>query len=305
MDISVSIVIPTKDRPEGVRKAVASVLAALPADGEVIIIDDNSTPPASEALSDMKDPRIKVHINPGPNGPSPARNLGLRMAQGPIVMFLDDDDLLVDNYCKRVLARLPTLPDTCGFGFSTALHLEPDGTTSVHKSISPEGVLGREVALKYRLAGLGMGFWIKRDLFLAVGGLDPNIAVNEDTEVSIRLAAYGAECYCDQTPGVILIHDNVRDEADKSSITKASSALGRARGFEYILTKHAKFLQDHNKFRFKLFSRVLKYRCRAGHGTEWIKFCANQRPKYEAFLFATLGSVWLMAAIAIKRASRS
>ena len=36
-------------------------------------------------------------------------------------MFLDDDDLLVEDYCLRVMNRIQSLPDGCTFGFSASL----------------------------------------------------------------------------------------------------------------------------------------------------------------------------------------
>lgn len=52
MSPRVSFIIPTKNRPEGIRRAVASVLAAMPEDGEVIVVDDASDPPAMLALNE-------------------------------------------------------------------------------------------------------------------------------------------------------------------------------------------------------------------------------------------------------------
>lgn len=293
MSPSVSFVVPTKNRPEGVRKAVLSVLAALPKDGELIVVDDASAPPAAEALAGVEDHRLKLYVNPGPHGPSAARNFGVQKALGPILMFLDDDDLLVRDYCERVINRLPNLPENCTFGFSASYHMELCGNQTEVPSISPEGVLGDETPLKYRQAGLGMGFWITRSAFNAVGGLDEKINVNEDTEFSIRLAASGHRCYCDQTPGVVLIHDPVRSVSDQSSITKSIGACARFRGFEYILTKHQNYLRDHVTFRRKMFTRVIKYRARAGDSSGWFSFCTEHRPLSDVALYLIPGVLWL------------
>jgi hypothetical protein len=96
-------------------------------------------------------------------------------------MFLDDDDLSVEDYCLRVINPIQSLPDDCTFGFSTSYHLELDGSWTEVPSKSPAGVLGHETSLKYRQAGLGNDCWITRTAFDAVGGLDEGIDVNEDT----------------------------------------------------------------------------------------------------------------------------
>lgn len=300
---TISVVIPTKNRPAGVRKAVASVLESLPEDGELVVVDDASDPPANETLSDNADPRLKIIANPGPNGPSAARNFGVAHSSGDIIMFLDDDDLLVEDYCSRILRLVELLPEDCKFGFSAAFHLEADGSRTLHKSKSPEGVLGPETELNRRLAGLGMGFWITADAFKVSGGLDPNIAVNEDTEFSIRLAACGFRCHCDQTPGVVLIHDPVRSDLDQGSITKTADARTRYQGFEYILGKHKKFLCEHTRIRRKFFGRVAKYRVRAGEAKGWLSFCRKHRPMTEAVVLGAIGSLWLGVGLVVKRVS--
>lgn len=304
MDTSVSFVIPTKNRPEGVRKAVESVLNGLPSDGEIIVVDDGSEKPARDVLSDIQDPRLKCLENPGPHGPSAARNYGVSHSQAEVIMFLDDDDLIVEGYCHRVLKRLPELPADCTFGFSASYHLEPNGTQTLVHSHSPEGILGDETLLKYRQAGLGMGCWITRQAFDEIGGLDQDIDVNEDTEFSIRLAAAGYRCYCDQTPGVVLIHDPVRDTSDQSSITKATSAQKRYLGFQYILTKHRAYLKKHKAFRRKMYSRVLKYRCRAGEVRGWLRFSIGHRPLSDVALIFPLGLIWLGASVILKNNGR-
>lgn len=293
MSPSVSVVIPTKNRPDGLSRAVASVLSALPEDGEVIVVDDGSDQPATCTLREFSDSRMSVYVNPGPHGPSAARNFGVRRTRAPLLMFLDDDDSLVKDYCGRVIKRINTLPDDCAFGFSSAYHLEPNGSWTEVPSISPEGVLGEETLLKYRQAGLGMGFWITRAAFDAVGGLDESMDVNEDTEFSVRLAALGHRCYCDQTPGVVLTHDGVRSAIDQPSITKGAGARARFHGFEYILVKHRKFLKGHPAFRRKMFSRAIKYRVREGCAAGWFGFCAQHRPLRDVVLYIVPGALWL------------
>lgn len=301
MSPRVSFIIPTKNRPEGIRRAVASVLAAMPEDGEVIVVDDASDPPAMLALREVTDPRMTLYVNPGPHGPSAARNFGVRQTQASLLMFLDDDDLLVEDYCLRVINRIKSLPDDCAFGFSASYHLELDGSWTEVPSKSPAGVLGNETPLKYRQAGLGKGCWITRTAFDAVGGLDEGIDVNEDTEFSVRLAASGHRCYCDQTPGVILIGDPVRSASDQSSITKAAGARARFLGFEYILLKHQDFLKGHRTFRQKMFARAVKYRMRAGSMAGWFRFCTQHQPVSDVFIYIVPGTLLLCLSKLISR----
>lgn len=292
-----TVIIPTKDRPESLIDAVRSALNALPDEGEVIVVDDKSLTPATEILSELMDQRVRIIVNTGPNGPSQARNLGVRHAVGRIVFFLDDDDKLMPDYCTRVLSALDSLPSDCTYGHCAPFHMENDGPPTYHGRGQATGVYGKESGLDSRLGGLGMGFWIHRDCLNKAGGIDTNLRVNEDTELCIRLASLGYSSFYDSAPGIILRYDDTRNPGDAPSITKSSHALERARGFEYILSRHSEYLQNHHKFRRTFLSRVIKYRSRAQTTLGYVNFSKNIRPMRDSLLMLTIANMFLRVSI--------
>jgi glycosyltransferase involved in cell wall biosynthesis len=103
-----TIVIPTRNRPELVERAVASALAQTVPDIQVVVVDDGSTEPVRLA----PDPRLLVLRHPWARGVSAARNSGLRAAAGAWVTFTDDDDELAPDMIQTSLeaaeaSRLP------------------------------------------------------------------------------------------------------------------------------------------------------------------------------------------------------
>jgi glycosyltransferase involved in cell wall biosynthesis len=89
----VSVVIPTRDRNDGVQRAVASVLRQTLTDIEIIVVDDGSVDPAREVLGAViSDARLIFHRNESATGPSSARNAGTALARGSFVAYLDSDD---------------------------------------------------------------------------------------------------------------------------------------------------------------------------------------------------------------------
>jgi len=88
----VSVVIPTRFRPELVTRAVRSVLAQTVDTIEVIVVIDGPDEPTAAALAALGDDRIRVETLPEPGGAPNARNVGARAAQGAWVAYLDDDD---------------------------------------------------------------------------------------------------------------------------------------------------------------------------------------------------------------------
>jgi glycosyltransferase involved in cell wall biosynthesis len=87
----VSVVIPTRDRPDALLAALRSVGAQTYRHIEIVVVDDGSTPPARppENLGDR--PISLVRLDPSV-GPGEARNRGLERCAGTFVAFLDDDD---------------------------------------------------------------------------------------------------------------------------------------------------------------------------------------------------------------------
>jgi glycosyltransferase involved in cell wall biosynthesis len=90
--MSVSVVIPTRDRPAALA-ACLRALAAQEGAGEldVVIVDDGSRDRAAvaEAVAGAR-PSHRLLRSPG-RGPATARNLGARATQADVVCFLDDD----------------------------------------------------------------------------------------------------------------------------------------------------------------------------------------------------------------------
>jgi len=88
----VSVVIPTRSRPELVTRAVRSALAQTVDDIEVIVVIDGPDETTRTTLAGITDARLRV-VALGQQGGAPnARNVGVREARAPWTALLDDDD---------------------------------------------------------------------------------------------------------------------------------------------------------------------------------------------------------------------
>ncbi len=91
---TVSVVIPTRNRPAMVVAAVRSALAQTHPPHEVIVVIDGPDEAGTEpALHGLHEARVRVLALPGNVGGGGARNLGVQAATGEWIAFLDDDDL--------------------------------------------------------------------------------------------------------------------------------------------------------------------------------------------------------------------
>ncbi len=90
-----SVIIPTYNRLPFLREAVESVLKQTYQDFELIVVDDGSTD--STAIYARENAAHLKYIFQKNQGPSAARNRGIKAAQGEFITFLDSDDLWQKN----------------------------------------------------------------------------------------------------------------------------------------------------------------------------------------------------------------
>jgi glycosyltransferase involved in cell wall biosynthesis len=100
----VSAVIPTRNRPELVCRAVRSVLLQTVREIECIVVIDGPDAPTLHALSEIGDSRLRVLALEENVGGCEARNLGARSARGEWVALLDDDDEWLPCRLEKQLA---------------------------------------------------------------------------------------------------------------------------------------------------------------------------------------------------------
>jgi len=109
---SVSVVIPTNNRPALLKEAVRSVMVQTFSASEIIIIDNSSKARGQEQIKDLRrlSNRISAYRFPSNRGVSAARNFGLEKAKGDYILFLDDDDLLHPQMLESSLALFEQNP---------------------------------------------------------------------------------------------------------------------------------------------------------------------------------------------------
>jgi len=105
----VSVIIPTYNRADLVRQAVASVKAQTFRDFEIVVADDGSTDGTYEALA--AGPEFRVLRHSRRQGVAAARNTGIAAARGEWLAFLDSDDLWLPDKLARQLSCLEGRPE--------------------------------------------------------------------------------------------------------------------------------------------------------------------------------------------------
>ena len=108
----VSVIIPTKDRPDLLGEAILSACQQTLAPREVIVVDDASDPPVQEeALRRQFGPTVRLLRSPVSRGLAFVRNWGVEQALSSHVIHLDDDDCLAPDTIAQCVALLQREPD--------------------------------------------------------------------------------------------------------------------------------------------------------------------------------------------------
>lgn len=154
-----TFVITCYDLPADIlRECVTAIfsLAFQPGEREVIVIDDGSKLPAIADIDDVKDQII--YLRQPNSGLASARNMGIRVATGRYIQFVDGDDYLLRvpyEHCLD-LVRYHN-PDMVLFDFSTR--------SSVVTPYSYEGPMsGSEYMQGHNLHGTACGYIFSREL---------------------------------------------------------------------------------------------------------------------------------------------
>lgn len=103
----VTVVIPTRNRPDLVLRAVGSALDQTHTAVEVIVVIDGPDPATVDRLSTLSDPRLTVLALESNIGAAKARNLAVQRGTGRWVAFLDDDDHWLPEKLEQQLAAVP------------------------------------------------------------------------------------------------------------------------------------------------------------------------------------------------------
>ena len=121
----VSAVVPTRGRPELVRRAVASALAQTWGNLEVVVVVDGQDDLTAKALAAIDDKRLYVVPLRQSVGGAEARNVGARQARGAWIALLDDDDEWLPEKIEAQMAAVAGLGSRNVLAASLYLHRAP------------------------------------------------------------------------------------------------------------------------------------------------------------------------------------
>jgi glycosyltransferase involved in cell wall biosynthesis len=191
----ISVLIATHDRPQELRRAIASVFAQTLLPVELVVVDDGSTPPVSlDGLAVPEGLALRLIRNARPAGPARARNIGIAAARGAWIAFLDDDDEFKPDKIAAVAGALERMEDGADLLYHPAeIVMVNEGVRyrSRPQAAVDAPAMYRALLVRNVVGGTPMVVARTRSL-LACGGFDESLGALEDYELWLRLARHGA-----------------------------------------------------------------------------------------------------------------
>jgi len=109
MSLLASLIIPTCNRPDDLRRCLGALVPQIPKDGTVDIhIGDDSVSDVTRKLVEKEFPQAKVHSGPR-QGPGANRNRAASLASGDWLIFLDDDTIPRPDFLATYLTAIKSL----------------------------------------------------------------------------------------------------------------------------------------------------------------------------------------------------
>jgi len=184
----ISVIIPSYNRPDRTQRAIDSVAAQTYAHIELIVVDDNSTPPLAESLSLPNDCHGAELLTHDENqGASVARNTGINAASGSYLAFLDSDD----EWKPEKLARQMDLVEGTDsvVSYTGIERRSADGDLIIRSRATLSGDLSERL-LRGNPIGTFSSVVVPTGLVDTAGRLDPQLTHYEDWEWYLRLSEH-------------------------------------------------------------------------------------------------------------------
>ena len=179
----ISIIMPTYNRKNIIQNSINSVLNQSYPYFELIIIDDGSTDGTDNLLNSVEDDRVKIFRNDINKGCSYSRNVGLKHANGDIIMYLDSDNEWDSEYIKTMVGAFIELPDADALYSGQFLYRTFDSKPYAIRF----GSYNKPLLHNHNYIDLNC-FCHKKHVLNEIGGFDESISVLIDWDLILKIS---------------------------------------------------------------------------------------------------------------------
>lgn len=221
----VSAIICTRNRPDSIRQAVASVLANDYPSFELTVIDQSTTDATEVAIHDLleADARLR-YVHSDEPGLSRAYNNGIGRTNGEIIAFTDDDCIVPTDWIQKIAAAFESESDgELLYGQVVPAYQDAESGLTPSLPITEPTRLSRKDG--FRVFGMGANFAARRRLFTRVGPFDEILGgggpLRSSQDFDLAYRAYRGGGVILLRPEVTLRHDGRREAKDWPALLTA------------------------------------------------------------------------------------
>lgn len=193
---AISIVIPTFNRPQLLKRLLLSIEAQTYRNFEVIVIDDG-TPLPNENMAIIQSfncrlPQLHYHRMSASKGAPHCRNYGIKKARHPFIALVDDDDTWKENKLERQLEAMNKASAKVGLIYTWTEVLNEKDELLYKMTPSHEGKAISSILNECFIPSPSVFF--RKSALDSIGGFDERLPSCQDWETWIRFFKAGHEC---------------------------------------------------------------------------------------------------------------
>ena len=181
----VSVIIPTYNRENFIKKALDSVIAQTYLNFEVIVMDDGSTDNTREVVDGYNNKKISYFYQEN-RGIAGARNAAINKSSGDYIAFLDSDDYWLPEKLERQMALFHEHSEY-GMVASCCASIRLDGSFRKKNRTGKSGWVLKDLFVKNFIRTSSA--MIKREYLEKAGLFDEKLRECEEYDLWLRIAA--------------------------------------------------------------------------------------------------------------------
>jgi len=186
-----SVIIPTYNRLELLKRAIDSVINQSFQEFEIIVVDDCSSDDTWKWLQNIGNTKIKCFRNKENKGPSTNRNFAVSKSNFDYIAFLDDDDFWYNNHLSCLRELIISHPNAGIYSNSYIINYGVNKTEAIHNNSFLNKTITEFSEFKCFTNTNSLcapsATSIPKNIFLEVGGFDTEISIAEDIDLQVRI----------------------------------------------------------------------------------------------------------------------
>lgn len=256
----VSVILPTFGRPDGLKRAIESVIKQTYEYIEIIVVDDNNPETYSRIKTEklmktyLDNSKVKyIKHSQNKNG-SAARNTGIKNSKGDYIAFLDNDDEFLKDKIKLQIQELQKCGDSYGIVYTKFIRKNKNKLLDTGIE-NRTGNITNEILKGTFYISAGSNILLKRSVVNKIKGFDERFLRRQDLEFLIRASMKTKIAHVDKV--CLIIH---KDDRSNAKALSADEYMTNLNLYLESFEEHIEKLSDYEKEQITIYQTLQQIR---------------------------------------------